>query len=214
MDPDFWRRKWENNQIGFHNSDTHPMLLAHFKELAAPKGARVFVPLCGKTLDMHWLLRNGYQVVGVELSQIAVEQLFQELGVEAAVSIGRAHRRYSAEGVDIFVGDIFELSPDDIGPVDAVYDRAALIALPQPLRHRYATHVIELGRRSPQLLITIEYDQSKIDGPPFSVSQAECLGYYRDDYEPRLLMSQPVPGGLKGVCEAQESAWLLKPRTG
>lgn len=189
------------------------MLLAHFDKLAVPTGGRVFVPLCGKTLDIHWLLFNGYQVVGAELSEVAIQQLFTELGVEPDVAPVGRYRRYSAQGIDIFVGDIFDLSPDEIGSVDAIYDRAALVALPEPLRKRYAAHVIQLGRRVPQLLITFEYDQSKIDGPPFSVPQEECLGHYRESYEPALLSSQPVPGGLKGVCEASESVWLLKPRT-
>ena len=211
MDPTFWHRRWAKNEIAFHNSDTHPMLSAHFHHLSVPSGGRVFVPLCGKTLDIHWLLYHGYQVVGAELSQIAIEQLFSELRTDPVIKSVGDHRRYSAEGIDIFVGDIFDLSPQTLGPVDAIYDRAALVALPEVLRKRYAAHVIELGRRAPQLLITLEYDQSQVDGPPFSVAQEECLEHYRGVYEPILLSSQQIPGGIKGLVEAKESVWLLKP---
>ena len=188
------------------------MVLAHFDKLSVPQGGRVFIPLCGKTLDIHWLRDGGYRVVGAELSEIAVEQLFAELGVKPTIAPLGRHRRYSAEGIDIFVGDIFDLSPDDVGRIDAVYDRAALVALPEPLRKRYAAHLIQLGRRAPQLLITFDYDQSKMDGPPFSVEREECLEHYQLVYMPQVLARQSVPGGMKGVCEAFESVWLLSPR--
>lgn len=212
MQPDFWHRRWENNQIGFHNSETHPMLPAHFENLAVPQGGRVFVPLCGKTLDIHWLLANFYRVVGAELSRIAIEQLFQELGLEPVIAADGAHQRFSADGIDIFVGDIFDLTAEKIAPVDAIYDRAALVALPRPLRDRYARHLAALAPAARQLLITFDYDQSRMDGPPFAVSPEECLEHYRGSYDVRLLSIDPVPGGLKGVCEATESTWLLTPR--
>ena len=214
MDAAFWHKRWEDSRIGFHNSEVHPMLSAHFQVLSVPKDGRVFVPLCGKSLDIHWLLGNGQAVVGVELSPIAIEQLFQELGVEPIVTPVGQCRRYSAQGIDVFVGDLFDLGPEEIGPVHAVYDRAALVALPAPMRVRYVPHVTSLARGAPQLLITFDYDQSKVDGPPFSISAQDCMDYYHASYAAELLESQPLAGGLKGVCDALECAWLLKPRTG
>jgi thiopurine S-methyltransferase len=212
MDPSFWHRRWEKNEIGFHGSKPHPMLVAHFDALSLPKGSRVFVPLCGKTLDIHWLLAQGYPVVGAELSRSAVEQLFAELGVPPTVTESGHYTRFSADGIDILVGDIFTLTAADIGPIDAVYDRAALVALPEAMRQRYTAHLPTLAAGGPQLLICFDYDQSKADGPPFSVGAHECRRRYEDKYDLRQLSHEPVPGGLRGQCDAFETVWLLTPR--
>lgn len=211
MDADFWHRKWERNDIGFHNSEAHPLLVAHFAALALPKGSRVLLPLCGKTRDIHWLLAAGYRVAGAELSRIAVEQLFAELGVAPDVAEAGALCRYSAPGIDIFAGDIFALSRDRLGPVDAVYDRAALVALPAETRGRYAAHLAAITGRAPQLLISFDYDQSLLEGPPFSVTGEEIARLYRDTYQPTLLAEADVAGGLKGKCPALETVWRLQP---
>ena len=186
------------------------MLAKYFDELGLPGGSRVFVPLCGKTLDIHWLLGQGCRVVGSELSAIAVAQLFSELGVEPLIEANGDISRYSADGIDIFVGDFFELTSGILGRIDATYDRAALVALPEPMRDRYAPRLMEITDRAPQLLITFVYDQRLMDGPPFSVSDDEVLLHYRDSYDLKLLESADVPGGLKGKCSANENAWLLK----
>lgn len=212
MDPDFWHRKWEKNEIGFHGSKPHPKLVAHFDALPVPDQGRVFVPLCGKTLDIHWLLSQGHPVVGAELSRNAIEQLFLELGVEPTITESDRHTRFSADGIDILVGDIFALSADDIGPVDAVYDRAALVALPPAMRQRYAPHLTRLTNAAPQLLICFEYDQSLADGPPFSISGDECHAHYRDTYDLHLLSRETIPQGLKGLHQAFESVWRLNRR--
>jgi len=214
MDEQFWLQKWEVNQIGFHNSEAHPLLVAHFAALSLAKGSRVFLPLCGKTRDIHWLLANGFRVAGAELSPIAVEQLFAELGVAPDIAAAGTLTRYSADGIDIFAGDIFNLSRDMLGPVDAVYDRAALVALPEEMRGRYAAHLMEITDRAPQLLISFDYDQSRLDGPPFSVPGDEIARHYRAAYDVTLLASVEVAGGLKGKCPALETVWLLKPRDG
>jgi len=212
MEAEFWHSKWQRNEIGFHNAEAHPLLVAHFAALSLPKGSRVFLPLCGKTRDIYWLLASGYRVAGAELSPIAVEQLFAELGtVPEVAEIGQL-RRYSADGSDIFAGDIFALSRDVLGPVDAVYDRAALVALPKDMRGNYAAHLAEVTGRAPQLLISFDYDQTQLDGPPFSVPGEEIARLYRAAYEPMRLGSAPVAGGLKGKCPADETVWLLNPR--
>jgi thiopurine S-methyltransferase len=212
MEASFWHGKWERNEIGFHNTEAHPLLVAHFDALSLPEGGRVFLPLCGKTRDIHWLLSNGYQVAGAELSLIAVEQLFAELGVAPDIAEIGEMRRYSAGGIDIFAGDIFALSDVMLGPVDAVHDRAALVALPEDVRDRYAAHLTDISGRAPQLLISFDYDQSLIDGPPFSVTGDEIARYYRAAYDPAQLASVEVAGGLKGKYPAREIIWLLKPR--
>ena len=210
MDASFWLQKWENNNIGFHKSEANSLLIKYFKELSLGEGSRIFLSLCGKTLDIAWLLSNGYRVAGAELIEIAIEQLFIELGVEPKISEAGAVNRYSATNIDIFVGDIFQLSSQMLGPVDAIYDRAALVALPREMRNRYTAHLMEVTDKAPQLLISYEYDQNLMQGPPFSVSNEEINQHYRDSYALTLLASTNVPGGLKGKCAAEESIWLLQ----
>lgn len=209
MEPDFWQARWTNNQIGFHEGKTNAFLAQHFDSLALPPGARVFVPLCGKTRDIAWLLARGLKVAGAELSALAVEQLFAELGIEPAVTSSGPLVRYGGPAIDIFQGDIFDLTGEALGPVDAVYDRAALVALPQAMRPRYARHLMDITGAAPQLLIAFTYDQSALDGPPFSVTPEEIRAHYGASYEITQLASAPLPGGLKGKVEATENTWHL-----
>lgn len=210
MDVSFWKQKWEKNEIAFHKNETNPLLVKYFPALSLTEGSRVFVPLCGKTLDIAWLLANGFRVVGVELIEAAIRQLFTELGVEPKISGTGEVKHYSAKHIDIFVGDIFTISSKMLGLVDAIYDRAALVALPKEMRQRYTAHLMEMTNKAPQLLITFEYDQSVMEGPPFSISNEEVNQHYRGGYDLTLIASTDVPGGLRGKCAAMENVWLLQ----
>jgi thiopurine S-methyltransferase len=215
MDASFWHAKWAMNEIGFHGSEANPFLVRHFSELAVPPGGRLFLPLCGKTLDIHWLLAQGHRVAGAELSPVAIEQLFSELGVAPQVTQLGALSRYSGPDIDIFVGDFFDLSAELLGPVDAVYDRAALVALPAAMRARYAAHLMEVTGHAPQLLVCFDYDQRLHEGPPFAVPALEVAQHYEGAFKVIRLASVALPGGLKGKCVAQEDVWLLtKPEPG
>ncbi|MEM8614658.1 MAG: thiopurine S-methyltransferase [Cyanobacteria bacterium P01_H01_bin.105] len=210
MDTSFWLQKWKKNNIAFHKSEANPVIVNYFKQLALEQGSRVFVPLCGKTLDIAWLLANGYRVVGAELIEIAIEQLFMELGVDPNISTVSDVKHYSAKNIDIFVGNIFELSGQTLGSVNAIYDRAALVALPKEMRNRYTAHLMEITDTAPQLLVSYDYDQSLMDGPPFSISNEEVNQHYGESYTLKLLKSVNLPDGLKGKCAAKENVWLLK----
>jgi thiopurine S-methyltransferase len=213
MDAPFWHDRWQRNQIGFHEPTVNPLLVAHLEHLSLPAGSRLFVPLCGKTLDIHWLLSRGYRIAGAELSEIAVQQLFADLGLKPhTVDLGNV-TRYSASGLDIFLGDIFNLARSELGEVDAVYDRAALIALPEQLRTRYAQRLAQITDRAPQLLICVNYEQHLIAGPPFSIDGAEVARLYQGSYDLTALGSADIVGGLKGKCAATEDVWLLKARS-
>lgn len=212
MEIDFWLQRWEKMEIGFHLSEANPLLVDHFSELSLQPGARVFLPLCGKTRDIAWLLANGYRVAGAELSEIAIKELFQELGMQPKVTKVGNLAHYSGNGVDIFVGDIFELTADLLGPVNAVYDRAALVALPATMRGEYTQHLVQLTQTAKQLLICFEYDQTLMAGPPFSVDGAEVHQHYDSAYQLRCIASPEVAGGLKGLCAATEHVWLLANR--
>src|ERR1700688_3517837 len=166
MDQDFWLARWQNKQTGFHEGVPNALLVAHLATLGVRPDGRIFVPLCGKSQDMHWLRAQGFTVSGAELSRLAVEQFFAERGLTPVISQSGRLERFEAEGITLFVGDIFDLDQDTLSTVDATYDRAALVALPALLRQRYAAHLIRLTNAAPQLLVTFEYDQTRRPGPP------------------------------------------------
>lgn len=209
MEPDFWRQRWEKKETGWHESKPNAVLVKHLPQLVLAKDRRIFVPLCGKTLDISWLLSHGYRVAGVELSELAVEQLFMDLGLEPEIARTGELDQWSANRIDIFVGNIFALSRKALGNIDGVYDRAALVALPTEIRSRYTAHLMDLTNKAPQLLVSYDYDQQLMDGPPFSVSGDEIRRHYAQAYDVRLLASTGVSGGLKGKCPATENVWLL-----
>lgn len=213
MEHQFWHDKWKDNDIAFHEADANQLLVAHFKELPIASSDRVFVPLCGKTRDIAWLLSKGQQVAGVELSELAVKQLFEDLDVQPMISTHGGLKRYSANSIDILVGDIFKLTREVLGSIDAVYDRAALVALPEDIRTRYCKHVADITCTAPQLLITFEYDQRVMPGPPFSISTAKLNEHYAPTFQIKHIVSVAVAGGLKGKCDAVENAWLLQRAT-
>jgi len=210
MDAGYWHQKWEENSLGFHQSTANPMLVSHLNTLSLKKNSRIFLPLCGKTLDIAYLLSKGYRITGAELSELAIKQLFVELDVRPNISnIGKL-KLYSADNIDIFVGDFFDLSGAALGPVDAIYDRAALVALPKDMRLLYRAHLLDITAMARQLLLTFDYDQNLMEGPPFSISNEDVNQYYNKSYEVTLLASRELPGGLKGICAAMENAWLLQ----
>lgn len=214
MEHSFWHHKWEHNDIGFHRKTANALLVEHLPVLGLADGQRVFVPLCGKTLDIRWLLSQEYRVAGAELSRLAVDQLFAELECVPTITEAGPLLHYSAPDLDIFVGDILELTADLLGPVDAIYDRAALVALPPALRDLYTAHLRAITNRAPQLTIVFEYDQSRAEGPPFSIPDAEIARHYEASYSPVLLANHVIPNGMRGQCPAAEKVWNLAPKKG
>ncbi|WP_444996763.1 thiopurine S-methyltransferase [Aliikangiella sp. IMCC44359] len=210
MNKNYWLQKWRKNDIAFHQNMVNPFLIKYFNQLPLTIGQRIFVPLCGKTNDIAWLLTNGYEVVGAELSEQAIKQLFHHLNISPQISKIGNLSQYKAQNIKIFVGDLFDLTTAILPNIHAVYDRAALVALPKDIRIQYTSHLTDITQNTPQLVITYEYDQVKMDGPPFSISDEEIYYHYEKNYDPILLTSIDVTGGLKGLCEAKEKAWLLK----
>lgn len=210
MDANFWLERWQNNQIGFHEAQPNPMLVNHFKQLNLSIGSCVFVPLCGKTLDIAWLLSQGNKVVGAELSQLAIEQLFNELGVKPKISEIGKFKLYSHQNIDIYVGDIFDLTADLLGQIDAIYDRAAMVALPEQMRILYAKHMMAITNNAPILQICFEYDQSQMSGPPFSVTNEELHNHYAQTYKITQLDSANVENVTPKISSAVENVWVLK----
>lgn len=180
MHKEFWHERWSNNEIGFHLTEANPHLVQYWPSLGLPTGSRVLVPLCGKSLDMRWLLAQGHRVVGVELSAKAIEEFFAEQGFEFTLQEQGAFVRYSTDRLEICCGDFFALQASDVADCRGLYDRAALIALPPEMRARYVAHLNSiLPDVCCGLLITLEYPQEQMAGPPFSVPDSEVHERFR-----------------------------------
>ncbi|WDZ95324.1 thiopurine S-methyltransferase [Herbaspirillum sp. WKF16] len=179
MEAEFWLERWREGRTHFHQSRVTPLLQKYWPQLALPAGSLVLAPLCGKSLDMLWLAEQGHRVLGVELSQLAVEQFFAENGLQAQVHESAQGRHFVAGAIEIICGDIFALADETLAACAGAYDRAALIALPPEMRPRYAEQVYgRLPAGAQSLLITLEYAQQRMDGPPFSVMEDEVLRLY------------------------------------
>lgn len=221
MQAEFWQSRWQEGRIGFHQSDVNPLLLKYFDTLNLPKGSRILVPLSGKSVDMAWLAHQGYDVVGIELVESAVQAFFIEQDITptmsqptANIAIKRYQGQLSGQTIELWVADIFALTAADIGQIDAIYDRDALIALPLDTRPQYIEHIRQMSvsvenKNAPQLLITLNYDQSKKEGPPFSISEEQLQQYYSAHYQITTLASQSST--FNGIAElpVTENVWLL-----
>ena len=209
MQHTFWIDKWTNKQIGFHLNDVNPLLTNYIKLLELKAGDTIFIPLCGKTLDIKWLLQQGFNVIGSELSQIAILELFEELEIIPSIESLNNCEKYSNNNLTVYGGDIFKLDNTTIGKIDAVYDRAALVALPKEMRISYANHLKEITLGAKQLLITIQYNEEELNGPPFNILGHEVNNLY-PTFSNAFITQLPMAGGLKSH-EAFESVWVLKP---
>lgn len=195
MKKEDWLARWRDGCIGWHQSEVTPLLRQHWASLAVPAGARVLVPLCGKTLDLLWLAEQGFEVLGVELSELAVQQFFADGGLQPELRAlpGRVH--YRAGRIEVIVADVFGLAAQALAGCAAVYDRAALIALPPALRRRYVSEVYgKLPTGSPGLLISLEYAQERMDGPPFSVPEPEVRQLFEPAWRVALALRRDTTG--------------------
>lgn len=218
MDAKFWIEKWEQQQIGFHLPMAHPMLASHWSALGVERDAHVLVPLCGKTLDLVYLMSQGCHVTGVELSPIAIRQFLDEQALQADSIDIDGMPVATVDGLRLIEGDFFRLSPQALGSVDAVYDRAALIAMPPDQQERYAQQLLALTSVSvPILLVTLDYDPSEMSGPPFATPREQVMRLFEERYEVDLLerldalADNPALAG-RGLTGLTETAWHLKPR--
>lgn len=216
MEPEFWQQRWREGRIGFHQSSVTPLLAAHWAALALPADSRVLVPLAGKSLDLLWLAQRGHRVLGVELSPIAVEQFFTEHALTPRIHESPHGRHYIAGAIELICGDVFALDAALLADCAAVYDRAALIALPPDLRRRYVqlqTALLPPGCRG--LLITLEYPPRQKDGPPFSVDPAAVATLYGDHWrietlERRDILAEQPGFAAEGVTALTTAAYRLQ----
>lgn len=202
MEHDFWHARWRDNQIGFHREDINPALLKYLDHLQLADGDRVFVPLCGKSLDLAWLQQQGLRVLGVELSPIAAATFFKEQGLDASVSTVDGFESHRSGDIEILCGDFFALKKENLEEVRAVYDRAAMIALPPEMRRSYAAKMSDLlAPGSRLLLVTMEYPQEQMGGPPFAVMEQEVRDLYGNHFGITVLESEDLLAREPGFRE-------------
>lgn len=215
MDHDFWQSRWAANEIGFHQTEINPHLQNYWPGLHVAANGCVFVPLCGKSRDMLWLAAQGQAVLGVEISPIAVRDFFTDNRLTPTITQDADFTVYRSAEITLLQGDYFALSATQLENVSAVYDRASLIALPPALRSRYARHMAALLRPEiPILLVTLDYPQSEMSGPPFAVSSAEVSSLFAADFVITPLGGQDIlaenPGfQARGLTRLHEQAYRL-----
>jgi thiopurine S-methyltransferase len=216
MQQEFWHERWQLNQIGFHSEKVNHHLQQNWTALNIAPGSRVFVPLCGKSNDMLWLLAQDCEVIGVELSPLGVQAFFAENGLSATTSWQGKFSVIETDGLRIYCGDFFDLTANDLTGVRAVYDRASLVALPPVMRAAYAAHMqhlLEPGTKT--LLVAFDYPQHEMQGPPFSVQASEVQALYRSWCDVEMLYTEYIldrePGFRdKGVSRMEEQVYALR----
>ncbi len=216
MDRTFWLERWQRGEIGFHTPNVQPPLVKFWPRLDVAKGAMVFVPLAGKSVDMVWLAEQGYRVVGVELSELAIEEFFKALNVRPSVrQVGKFSVTWSG-AIELWRGDFFDLSASELPPLDAAYDRAAFVAMPDDMQRRYANKLAELmPAGAPVLLIGLDYDPREMKGPPFPIPHSDVESLLGGNFSIDVLDSRD---GLaksehlkkRGVTRLEEVTYLLR----
>ncbi|BBR52999.1 MULTISPECIES: thiopurine S-methyltransferase [Pseudomonas] len=214
MEPAFWHKRWADNQIGFHQAQVNLYLQTYWPALGLAQASRVLVPLCGKSLDLAWLAGQGHQVLGVELSRRAVEDFFNEHGLAPQVTQQGAFEVWRSGDVELWCGDFFALTAQDVGDCVGLYDRAAVIALPPAMRERY---LALLSRLLPDackgLMVTLDYDQARLDGPPFSVTDNEVrtgfAGWRVETLEEREIIQESPKFEQAGITSLIERVYRL-----
>lgn len=216
MEKDFWQQAWQEGRTRFHKDRPHKYLEQYCSLLKS--GQKIFVPLAGKSLDMLYLRDQGHQVTAVELSPLAVEAFFKEQNFTPEVTSTKCHTCYSVPGLKIYLGDLFELPADVLKDINGLYDRAALIALPPKMRSQYANFIQQSTPKLENiLLVSLEYDQSKAEGPPFSVLSSEVKELYGHQFEIEELVREETEDANprfegKGIERFWHTAYHLRRR--
>lgn len=212
MDAQFWINAWNEGRTNFHQEKYHEKLTEYFPTLNPKEGQKVLVPLCGKSKDLLWLHELKLNVHGVELHTQAVEDFFKENNLPFKKTEDQDFAHYSHKNIVISCGDFFKLNSNQT--YDYVYDRASLVALPPEMRKDYAQVIkrsLKVGGK--YLLIAYEYDQSKLEGPPFSVVANEIHELYQDQFSIKLMESKQANkegSRLSALDSLKQCVWILE----
>jgi thiopurine S-methyltransferase len=208
---DFWMQRWQEGQIGFHRNVVNPKLTEFADQLIDANTKRVYVPLCGKTLDMSWLADQGLHVVGCELSPLAIHQFFEERDTEFEQKIDVYH----SSRFTLYQRDFFELDPSTQQPIEAIYDRAAMVAIGYERQTEYARHLLKiLAPGGKILLVSFDYDRLEMNGPPFAVAdevvRKSFAGAKVDCLSKRSILEEEPKFKNRGLSRLSESVWLIQ----
>lgn len=215
MQADFWHQRWQAGEIGFHKHEYNTQMTRFIDLLGIEQGDHILVPLCGKSLDMVWLREKKFRVSGIEISPLAVDSFFAENNIDYEISEHDWGLMYKADGINILCADFFDIHSTDLPHIDAVYDRASLIALPQEMRPDYVSHLTALMPDTARsLLITLDYPQQEMDGPPFSVSEAEVVDLFGEQFIIETIIAEDCLANEpkfreKGLSRLDERVFLL-----
>ncbi|MBV5308558.1 thiopurine S-methyltransferase [Chromatium okenii] len=214
MTPDFWLERWQQGETGWHLPEINRHLQEFWPQFNLPANATVLVPLCGKTLDLLWLMSQGQRVIGIELSPLAIEEFLNEHQLTAVMTDAPPFRSYQVDELTLLCGDFFALTPAHLPEINAVYDRGALVALPPELREHYAAQFKMLAPNAAQLLITFDYDQQQMTGPPFAVQRNEIAQIFADKTIIELatfdVLNEAANLRQRGVTALAEQVWKIE----
>lgn len=219
MDTTFWIERWQKGETGFHQAHGSDLLKRYWSALGLNGSGTVFVPLCGKSVDMVWLVAQGHRVVGNELSPLAVAEFFREQGLVPEVRREDGFEIHGVDAVTIWCGDFFAVPATDVGHVVAVYDRAALVAMPPEMQRKYASKLRELAGAAPILVVSLDYPEGEIVGPPFATPEAQVRALFEATHDIDILA---VRDGLaaspalkdRGLSRLDETVYVLTARRG
>lgn len=202
MEADHWHQRWQEGRIGFHTGQPNRWLQQFYSSLGLQPEDSIFLPLCGKAVDLVWLAEQGHLTIGVELSPIAIEDFFREQGLAATRSGDGPFIRHQSGKISLLEGDFFDLTTQQLGEIKLLFDRAALVALPAEMRQCYVQHLATLLRPNTTiLLVTTDYPQAEKQPPPFAVSDEEVYTLYGNDFEVEQLHSEDLSSGQDPLTE-------------
>ncbi|MBU2583517.1 MAG: thiopurine S-methyltransferase [Alphaproteobacteria bacterium] len=217
MEAPFWIERWQKGDIGFHRDAAHGALGCHWGKLGVPQSSVVFVPLCGKSLDMAWFAANGYRVLGVELSPLAIDAFFDSQGLKPESRSSGPFTIRTAGPYEIWCGDLFALPREALSGISAIYDRASLVALPPRMQESYADWLSTKTPDVPILIVSLAYDEAEMNGPPFSIPQPRVRQLLGQSFELDVLSDTDVMeanAGMRkrGLTALQETVYLARRR--
>jgi thiopurine S-methyltransferase len=210
-----WLIRWQKNQIGFHDTKVNSHLKQYISASDLKPGDTIFLPLCGKSADITWVAEQGFKVIGVELSAIAIESYFAEQGLSFDQLKSGPFIARSSGNIYLLEGSFFDLRQQDLGDCSLVYDRASLIALDEPTRTKYAEWMQSIiGDKTDILLVTLNYNQSEMNGPPFAVSTDEVMRHYGSAFQVDTIRQTEIVDEsprwrAKGLSSLVESVYIL-----
>ena len=209
-----WESRWQEDRIGFHLKEVNPYLIRFSDQLLEQNSDKVFVPLCGKTLDLCWLTTKTKKVIGVELISKAVLDFFAENNIDYLLQQDETLQKFSSKSIDIYLGDFFDLNPEQTSSFKAIYDRASIVAIEKPERRKYIDHLISfLDPAGRILLITLEYNQNQMNGPPYSVPPEEIKSIFEPLGSLKLLETRDILDDHfrnKGLTHLLEHVFLIE----